>query len=144
MIHFCLQREIPHRDSDAFLLVYSLEDRRSLSVVAQIVRQMRYKYKITSPIFLVANKMDLVRNQSLTKEDGKLLAREHKCKYSETSLVQENDLDAFIITILQGIAVEDELYSDIEYRNNEIESKKKKHKGPILRLLSKLSKCYSS
>jgi hypothetical protein len=64
---FILQREIPHQTSDAFLLMYSLEDRRTMCSIAQIVRRIRNKYKCNSPIFLVANKTDLVSHDSVAK-----------------------------------------------------------------------------
>ncbi|XP_055999425.1 ras-related protein Rap-2a-like [Ostrea edulis] len=102
-----MQREIPHRVSDAFVLMYSLEDRRSLCSIAQVVRRIRNKHKSNSPIFLVANKMDLVRNDSVAQGDGKFLAREYGCKYLETSLLEKTDLDTLLVAITKQLFVKD-------------------------------------
>ncbi|XP_062613008.1 uncharacterized protein LOC134274792 [Saccostrea cucullata] len=117
-----MQRDIPNRDSDAFFLVYSLGDRRTLSTAATILRQMRNKYKVTSPIFLVANKMDLVGKVSISKDDGRLLEKEFKCKYMETSLLHQNDYHKLLLDIIKKILVKDEFYNDEESISFELDS----------------------
>ncbi|XP_062612982.1 ras-related protein Rap-2b-like [Saccostrea cucullata] len=142
-----MQQDIPNRDSDAFFLVYSLGDRRSLSTAATILRQMRKKYKVTSPIFLVANKMDLVGKVSISKDDGRLLEKEFKCKYMETSLLHQTDFHKLLLDIIRKILVKDEFYNDEESISFELDSlpvtKKIKVKGRILRLVSSIFKCCS-
>ncbi|XP_061185870.1 GTP-binding protein Rit1-like [Saccostrea echinata] len=140
-----MQRDIPHQDSDAFLLVYSLEDRRTLSTAAKILRQMRNKYKVTSPIFLIANKLDLVGKVSISKDDGKLLEKEFKCKYMETSLLHQTDFHELFLDIIRNILVKDEFYYDEEsiFELDSLPANKKKIKGPMFRFLSSIFKCCS-
>uniref|UniRef100_K1QR24 GTP-binding protein RAD n=1 Tax=Magallana gigas TaxID=29159 RepID=K1QR24_MAGGI len=92
-----MQRYIP-RDCDAYILVYSFADRRSLSHVAQIIRQLRNKYRVNKPVFLIANKLDL-GNLHIPREDGKILARLHNCKYIEISLLCQPNIDMLLLDI---------------------------------------------
>jgi Rad/Gem-related GTP binding protein 1 len=57
-------------DVDAFVIVYSITDRRSYQKAVDLMFEMRKVCEISTAVILVANKADLVRARTVTEEGG--------------------------------------------------------------------------
>uniref|UniRef100_A0A8C5KBL0 GTP-binding protein REM 2 n=1 Tax=Jaculus jaculus TaxID=51337 RepID=A0A8C5KBL0_JACJA len=71
---------------DAFLIVFSVTDRRSFSKVPETLLRLRAgRPHHDLPIILVGNKSDLARSREVSLEEGRHLAGTLSCKHIETS-----------------------------------------------------------
>ncbi|XP_053121983.1 GTP-binding protein REM 2 [Hemicordylus capensis] len=71
---------------DAFLVVFSVTDRRSFTRVPPTLLRLRAGSPRTDPpIILVGNKSDLARSREVSREEGRSLAVMLNCKHIETS-----------------------------------------------------------
>lgn len=71
---------------DAFLIVFSVTDRRSFSKVPETLLRLRAgRPHHDLPVILVGNKSDLARSREVSLEEGRHLAGTMSCKHIETS-----------------------------------------------------------
>ncbi|XP_007949362.2 GTP-binding protein REM 2 [Orycteropus afer afer] len=71
---------------DAFLIVFSVTDRRSFSKVPETLLRLRTERPHHDlPVILVGNKSDLARSREVSLEEGRHLAGTLSCKHIETS-----------------------------------------------------------
>ncbi|XP_058522183.1 GTP-binding protein REM 2 isoform X2 [Ochotona princeps] len=71
---------------DAFLIVFSVTDRRSFSKVPETLLRLRAgRPHHDLPVILVGNKSDLARSREVSLEEGRHLAGTLSCKHIETS-----------------------------------------------------------
>ncbi|XP_066484875.1 GTP-binding protein REM 2 [Tiliqua scincoides] len=74
------------KTGDAFLVVFSVTDRRSFTRVPPTLLRLRAGSPRTDPpIILVGNKSDLARSREVSQEEGRSLAVMMNCKHIETS-----------------------------------------------------------
>ncbi|KAJ1547852.1 Ras GTPase ras2, partial [Nowakowskiella sp. JEL0078] len=74
------------RDSEGFLLVYSIEDRKTFERLSELREQLiRVKETKDIPVMLVGNKADKASDRQVAREDGMSVARRMKCDFIETS-----------------------------------------------------------
>ncbi|CAJ0917180.1 unnamed protein product [Ranitomeya imitator] len=78
------------RWADGFILVYSLCDRDSFSVVRQQLQRIRQlkKRHSSTPIIIVGNKRDLQHRRQISSEEGRLLAITSDCDFFEISAAE--------------------------------------------------------
>ncbi|KAG5885175.1 hypothetical protein JTB14_003516 [Gonioctena quinquepunctata] len=57
----------------------------------------------TKAVILVANKADLVRSRVVSTEEGKSMATSYDCKYIETSVGINHNVDELLVGILSQI-----------------------------------------
>uniref|UniRef100_A0A8D9ETG0 GTP-binding protein RAD n=1 Tax=Cacopsylla melanoneura TaxID=428564 RepID=A0A8D9ETG0_9HEMI len=92
--------ETPH----GFIIVYSTIDLGSFHVAEQCLQALWKKDSIRSKaVILVANKTDLVRCRVVTDEDGKDMATAYDCKFIETSVGINHNVDELLVGILTQI-----------------------------------------
>ncbi|XP_071958172.1 ras-related protein M-Ras-like [Antedon mediterranea] len=83
---FSAMREQYMRSGGGFLLVYSVTDRASFENIVGFHNQiLRVKDRDCYPMILVANKVDLVHQRKVTKEEGQNVAMQFGLQYIETS-----------------------------------------------------------
>lgn len=71
---------------DAFLIVFSVTDRRSFSKVPETLLRLRAgRPQHDLPVIIVGNKSDLARSREVSLEEGRHLAGTLSCKHIETS-----------------------------------------------------------
>ncbi|XP_045864267.1 GTP-binding protein REM 2 isoform X3 [Meles meles] len=71
---------------DAFLIVFSVTDRRSFSKIPETLLRLRAgRPHHDLPVILVGNKSDLARSREVSLEEGRHLAGTLSCKHIETS-----------------------------------------------------------
>ncbi|XP_076983326.1 GTP-binding protein REM 2 [Tamandua tetradactyla] len=82
---------------DAFLIVFSVTDRRSFSKVPETLLRLRAgRPHHDLPVILVGNKSDLARSREVSLEEGRHLAGTLSCKHIETSAaLHHNTLELF-------------------------------------------------
>ncbi|XP_060111380.1 GTP-binding protein REM 2 [Heteronotia binoei] len=74
------------KTGDAFLVVFSVTDRRSFTRVPPTLLRLRAESpRMDPPIILVGNKSDLARSREVSREEGRSLAVMMNCKHIETS-----------------------------------------------------------
>lgn len=116
------------RDSEAFIIVYSISDKSSFQVAAEILKQIRSNFadhrhdaflnskhstKTNLPCILVGNKSDLVRKRSVSREEGRNLAFRHGAKFIETSVAINDRVDDLLAGTLKQIRLKEALDKDI-------------------------------
>ncbi|KAI4470961.1 ras-like family member 11 [Holotrichia oblita] len=72
--------------ADGILLVYSITDRRSFAYVKKVSASFTDN---DVPIYLVANKNDMVHLRQVSAEEGTILAREMDCGFSEVAAAEQ-------------------------------------------------------
>ncbi|CAG0878723.1 unnamed protein product [Darwinula stevensoni] len=98
----CSSEETP--DSDGYIVVYSVTDGSSVEWAESILQQLwRLGCLGTRAVILVANKADLERSRIVTSDEGKKMAREYECKFIETSVGLDLNVDELLVGILRQI-----------------------------------------
>ncbi|XP_044744996.1 uncharacterized protein LOC123306880 isoform X2 [Coccinella septempunctata] len=93
-----------YTDPHAFCVVYSSADRSSLNCAENILQTLWTLDTIsTKAVILVANKADLVRSKVVSTEEGKSIATAYDCKYIETSVGINHNVDELLVGILTQI-----------------------------------------
>ncbi|KAK9710726.1 Ras family [Popillia japonica] len=72
--------------ADGILLVYSITDRRSFAYVKKVSASLTDS---DVPIYLVANKNDMVHLRQVSAEEGTILAGEMDCGFSEVAAAEQ-------------------------------------------------------
>ncbi|XP_025831617.1 uncharacterized protein LOC108734398 isoform X2 [Agrilus planipennis] len=92
-----------YQDPHAYCVVYSSADRSSLVCAERILQTLWMMDNIsTKAVILVANKADLVRSRVVSTE-GKSVATNFECKYIETSVGINHNVDELLVGILTQI-----------------------------------------
>lgn len=93
-----------YNDLHAYCVVYSSSDRSSYEVAESTLQSLWTLDSIsTKAVILVANKADLVRSRVVTTEEGKSLATSYDCKYIETSVGINHNVDELLVGLLSQI-----------------------------------------
>ncbi|XP_023012297.2 uncharacterized protein [Leptinotarsa decemlineata] len=93
-----------YTDLHAYCVVYSSADRSSMEAAEQILQNLWTLDTIsTKAVILVANKADLVRSRVVSTEEGKSMATSYDCKYIETSVGINHNVDELLVGILSQI-----------------------------------------
>jgi GTPase SAR1 family protein len=83
---------------DAYIVVYALNDRESFESAKKLISEIQKWDDIEmKPLILVANKTDLVRSRTVSKQEGRQVAMANNCKYIETSCAISHNID-FLLT----------------------------------------------
>ncbi|XP_041376306.1 ras-related protein Rap1-like [Gigantopelta aegis] len=85
---------------DAYVLLFSIDDRSTFEDCTDVLFEIRKQNHQDTPIILVANKCDLVRTRSVGTEEAKSVASTYNCKYIETSVVLNHNVDELLAGIV--------------------------------------------
>ena len=78
--------------SNAFVIVYSITDRRSFELASFMLERLNIAKRLhSSAILLLANKYDLDHLRNVTHEEGRMLAEKHNIHFSETSAAADSE-----------------------------------------------------
>ncbi|GIX84658.1 GTP-binding protein GEM [Caerostris extrusa] len=89
---------------DAYIIVYSVTNRRSYIQARQILSKLETTFS-TKAAILVANKTDLARLRTVPTVEGRSLAKERGCKFIETSVAINHQLDELLVGIITQIRI---------------------------------------
>lgn len=93
-----------YNDPHAYCVVYNCADRSSFDCAEKILQNLWTMDTIgTKAVILVSNKADLVRSRMVTTEEGKSMATAFDCKYIETSVGINHNVDELLVGILTQI-----------------------------------------
>lgn len=93
-----------YADLHAYCVVYSSSDRSSYEIAEGILQSLWTLDSVsTKAVILVANKADLVRSRVVTTEEGKSIATSYDCKYIETSVGINHNVDELLVGLLSQI-----------------------------------------
>ena len=102
------------RSGEGFLVVYSVDDRKSFDDVNKLVEKL-YQIHETSPypppIVLVANKCDLI-SRKVSVEEGETLARKLGCSFFETSAKEHINIEESFAHLVREVRKKRKLISD--------------------------------
>lgn len=97
----CMQK---YPDLQAYCVVYSSSDRSTFNIAETILQTLWTSDSVsTKAVILVANKADLVRSRVVTTEEGKSIATSYDCKYIETSVGINHNVDELLVGLLTQI-----------------------------------------
>nr|XP_022343293.1 GTP-binding protein GEM-like [Crassostrea virginica] len=88
---------------DAVMVVFSVVDPSSFSYAVKRMEIIRDKMKYSCPIILVGNKCDLARNRAVSEKDAQKVADKYKCKYIETSVVLNHNIDELLVGVVRKV-----------------------------------------
>ncbi|KAG6797369.1 hypothetical protein HZU73_07440 [Apis mellifera caucasica] len=96
----CITTYEPH----AYCVVYSTTDRASIRVAEEVLQTLwRSDYVSARAVILVGNKVDLVRSRLVSTEEGKSMATSYDCKFIETSVGINHNVDELLVGLLTQI-----------------------------------------
>ncbi|KAL8569094.1 hypothetical protein ACOMHN_054240 [Nucella lapillus] len=88
---------------DGYVVVFGMDSRLSFDRATDVLYELRQVRDVDSAVILVANKCDLVRSQEVTTEEAKSVAATYDCKYIETSVVLNHNVDELLVGIVTQI-----------------------------------------
>ncbi|XP_033116272.1 GTP-binding protein GEM-like [Anneissia japonica] len=104
---------------DAYLLVYSVTDKRSFRKACELrFKLRRTKETETDPIILVANKTDLERSREIQYEEGRHFAATFDCKLVETSVPLSHNIDDLFIGVIRQYRLRKHRSDDLDMNQN--------------------------
>ncbi|XP_021921879.1 mucin-5AC-like isoform X2 [Zootermopsis nevadensis] len=126
----CISSYEPH----AYCVVYSTVDRASLRCAEEILQCLWKNDTVSSKaVILVGNKTDLVRSRTVPTEEGKNMATSYDCKFIETSVGINHNVDELLVGILTQIRLKlenPERARDL-FRKRSCSRKKNRNKSPL-------------
>ncbi|KAK6178002.1 hypothetical protein SNE40_012848 [Patella caerulea] len=88
---------------DAYIIVFAIDDRTSFEKATDILYELKQRAETDNAIILVANKCDLVRTRVVSTEESKSIATMYDCKFVETSVVLNHNVDDLLVGIISQI-----------------------------------------
>ncbi|BET00099.1 Ras family [Nesidiocoris tenuis] len=100
-----------------YCVVYSTSDRSSFKTAEELLQMLWKDNTIKNKaVILVANKTDLVRSRTVSSQEGKHLATSYDCKYIETSVGFNHNVDELLVGLLSQIRLKQEQEKEMEKR----------------------------
>lgn len=92
------------RCGEGFIICYSVTDRRSFQEASEY-RKLIGRVRLTQdiPLVLIANKLDLQHQRTVTTEEGRSLASEFNCPFYETSACLRHYIDDVFYALVREI-----------------------------------------
>ncbi|KAJ1519368.1 hypothetical protein ONE63_004664 [Megalurothrips usitatus] len=88
----------------AFCVVFAATDRGSFRLALDALERLWQSETVgTKAVILVANKTDLVRGRAVSTEEAKSAATQYDCKYIETSVAINHNVDELLVGLLTQI-----------------------------------------
>ncbi|XP_068990142.1 uncharacterized protein [Neodiprion pinetum] len=96
----CIKNHDPH----AYCVVYSTIDSSSVHAAEKVLQELwRMDHVSCKAVILVGNKIDLVRATLVSPEEGRSMATSYDCKFIETSVVINHNVDELLVGLLSQI-----------------------------------------
>lgn len=91
-------------DPNGYLVIYSSADRSSFNVAERVLQTLWTSQNIAQKaVILVGNKADLARSRVISSEEGKAMATAYDCKFIETSVGINHNVDELLVGLLTQI-----------------------------------------
>jgi len=90
------------RKGEAFVLVYSITDRKSFEEAARMKLQIhRAKDTEIFPMVLVGNKCDLTKEREVMIDEGKEISKQYQCPFIEASAKARINVDEIFTSVVR-------------------------------------------
>lgn len=104
-------------EPQACMVVYSIIDRESFVEAEEILEYLTMQTcKDRRARILVGNKVDLERSRQVSAKEGKDLASSFDCKFIETSVGLNHNVDELLVGVLKQILLRQEDETKVEHR----------------------------
>ncbi|XP_058986880.1 uncharacterized protein LOC101890830 isoform X2 [Musca domestica] len=126
----CLACYDPH----GYCVIYSASDRESFNVAEHILQVLWTNQNIAQKaVILVANKADLARSRLISADEGKAMATAYDCKFIETSVGINHNVDELLVGLLSQIRLklENPEKSRDMFRKRSIRKSKRRACSPL-------------
>ncbi|XP_011443375.3 GTP-binding protein GEM [Magallana gigas] len=90
-------------EADACIVMFAVSDKASFQFAKLCVQNIRKNHRENIPIFLVANKSDMIRYRKVSTNEAIRVADIHNCQYFETSLTMKYNLDELFREIIKQV-----------------------------------------
>ena len=100
---FKMMREIYLKNSEGFIVVYSISSGASFNSTDEILKSIEEVKGADQPIILVGNKADLEDKREVLKENGKQKADSYHAKFMEVSAKTNTGIDELFKTIINDV-----------------------------------------
>ncbi|XP_061166418.1 GTP-binding protein GEM-like [Saccostrea echinata] len=98
-----LEKTTPIQEADACVVMFAVSDKASFQFAKHCIQNIRKSHREDLPIFLVANKSDLIRHRKVSPNDAIRVANFHTCQYFETSLIFNYNVPELLQDILNQV-----------------------------------------
>ncbi|XP_061196505.1 ras-like protein 2 [Saccostrea echinata] len=98
-----IQNHGDNNQYDAFLMVYSVTDKRSFNFIANKLKKIKREIGDTKPVYIVANKVDIIRFREVSSSEGLKLAQENNCNFVEVSVSLQWNIDKVLVDITKQL-----------------------------------------
>lgn len=88
---------------DSIVVLFSVVDSKSFKNGVRKIEMIRQEFEFEKPLFLVANKVDLARQRVVAEKDAKKVATRYNCKYIETSVALNHNVDQLLAGIIRQV-----------------------------------------
>lgn len=88
---------------DSIVVLFSVVDSKSFKYGVRKIEMIRQEFEFKKPLFLVANKVDLARQRVVAEKDAKKVATRYNCKYIETSVALNHNVDQLLAGIIRQV-----------------------------------------
>eukprot|EP00105_Crassostrea_gigas_P023522 XP_011443375.1 PREDICTED: ras-related protein RabZ-like [Crassostrea gigas] len=92
-----------NEEADACIVMFAVSDKASFQFAKLCVQNIRKNHRENIPIFLVANKSDMIRYRKVSTNEAIRVADIHNCQYFETSLTMKYNLDELFREIITQV-----------------------------------------
>ncbi|XP_075165339.1 rad, Gem/Kir family member 1 isoform X2 [Haematobia irritans] len=126
----CLTCYDPH----GYCVIYSASDRDSFNIAEHVLQVLWTNQNIAQKaVILVANKADLARSRSISADEGKAMATAYDCKFIETSVGINHNVDELLVGLLSQIRLklENPEKSRDMFRKRSIRKSKRRACSPL-------------
>ncbi|XP_061180146.1 GTP-binding protein Rit1-like [Saccostrea echinata] len=88
---------------DGFVMMYSVTDKRSFNFIANKLKKIKEEVGDSKPVYVVANKVDLIRFREVSSKDGLSLAQENNCSFVEVSVSLQWNIDKVLVDVTEQL-----------------------------------------
>ena len=103
-----------YKNSDGFIIVYDITDKKSFNNVAHWIRQIKDSASENVKCVLLGNKCDLEELRQVDINQGKDLANNYHLKFYETSAQKGNNIQKVFTDLVKGFLNDDNFVNDSE------------------------------
>ena len=103
-----------YKQSEGILVVFDVTDHMSYKSLSELILNIKEKANVNSIMYLVGNKIDLIDERKVSKEEGEEMAKKYGMKYFETSAKDNIN----VTEIIEGLAKE--IYEKVPMKEDHI------------------------
>ena len=92
-----------YKQADGVLLMYDITNKNSFKNLENWFEEIEKNKNGYIHIYLIGNKNDLEHDREVSKQEGENFAREHDCKFFETSILKDKNVKKLFVQLAEDI-----------------------------------------